>query len=230
MRRFFLIAVLFLLYAVPAHARLDRPQDFVCPLDGRAFAAAQPVSGTSFGIWLDLQPFGPIAAPWPLPECPEDGFLLYKKEFSAEELAVFRAYTASGEYRALRETPGQYWRFSHLLEREGVPLEKRAFILLQSTWEADAEHYPARAEKTLEAFGAVLRTGNMETEKILTARMVSGELERRLGRFADADARFEALKKDEACRASEVCCEAVARERSLIREGDSSKQLLRPTR
>ena len=76
--------------------------NLTCPIDGKSFAYETPPKEPLRGRDLDMRPVASYRTPWPLPQCPENGFVLYKNDdFSAEELAKLRPFVASEEYRAL---------------------------------------------------------------------------------------------------------------------------------
>ena len=50
------------------------------------FSAQEMGSGTSFGHFLDGRLHGAIQSPWPLVSCPGNGFVIYKDDYSADEI------------------------------------------------------------------------------------------------------------------------------------------------
>ncbi|MFP5391179.1 MAG: hypothetical protein ACLGI6_06485 [Gammaproteobacteria bacterium] len=165
----------------------------------------QAMSGTQFGIFLDLKPYGPIAAPWPLAKCPANGFVLYKPKFSKAELAKLKPYVASAEYRTLGANHTDYYLAARLARVAGEPAVTIAQLLLRATWEAgpqedeqgkvkvDTQRYAQYAGEALDAFKAVLAQPADVPEQWQTDQLVALELERRLGRFEEAQARLDAL-------------------------------------
>ncbi|MEI2457114.1 hypothetical protein [Lysobacter firmicutimachus] len=190
--------LLLILAASPAQALTFADQTLVCPIDGKSFTARVMSSGTSFGRYFDTRPFGPIAAPAPLPACPGNGFIVVEqREYSAEELTRLRAFVASEEYRGwiANETP--YYRLARQMAFAGASPDAAANVWLQATWDADAERYPRYAEQALQAWRqrAQRQAGS---EEGVHARLVVGELQRRLGRFDEARASFLAVRADPA--------------------------------
>lgn len=182
--------------AAPAWAHTSGVTEQTCPLDGKTFKAELDMSGTTFGKQLDLKPVGPTAAPWRLPVCPLDGFVLYQKSFSDEELADFRAYVASAEYVAwVKKGETSHYLLARLLEHRGAPQKGVAWAFLQATWqvEKDAGRYAAYANEALTRYAKLAASLPETDEQWSTAGLVAAELERRLGRFEDAQQRLRVL-------------------------------------
>src|SRR5262245_20026034 len=61
--------------------------ELTCPIGGQKFKATIVTSNTFWGRRLDLKPVAPTPSSVPrlLPVCPENGFVMYKREFSDEE-------------------------------------------------------------------------------------------------------------------------------------------------
>lgn len=196
MRRY--AAVWFALGLLPLSAPAMKVLDVqvVCPIDGKSFSARVAVSGTSFGRYFDGQEYGPIASPGPLPVCPGNGFVVeQKRSYSEAELARLRAFVDSPKYRgwAAKDTP--YYRLAKQRAFFGESEDAQAQALLVATWEAGAQRYPRYAEEALAAWRKrAEREGGGESG--YQARLLVGELQRRLGRFDEARASFEALRAD----------------------------------
>lgn len=198
MSRPFALLVWLGLAAAPAQALTFADQTLVCPIDGKSFTARVMSSGSVFGRYFDTRPFGPIAAPAPLPACPDSGFIVIEqRRYGAEELARLRAFVASPEYRGwiANETP--YYRLARQMAFAGASADATANVWLQATWEAGAQRYRRYAEQALRAWlqRAQRQAGS---EAGVHARLVVGELQRRLGRFDAARATFSGVRADPA--------------------------------
>lgn len=167
-----------------------------CPLDGTTFTWTASMSGTSFGQRLDLRPIGPIASPWPVAVCPKDHFVLFDDKLDPDTIERARAVVATPEYQALAATESSYYLLATLQRGLGRPESELGWLLLQASWqvEADAARNRRYLEEALAAYQASLATGKLSGEERLTADLLAGELERRLGRFAEAKARFTRLQ------------------------------------
>jgi hypothetical protein len=179
-------------------------------------------SGTSFGQQLDLKPFGPMPAPWPLARCPSNGFVLYKEEFSADEIERLKPYVLSPEYQALRKDNSDYYLAAQLLQFMGADADEVAWSLLQATWEmeADATRYRRYAQEALAKFSVSLTKPQADRQKWATMQLIAGELERRLGRFEDARERFSELGAEDEFHTG-VLAEILAYQLQLVDASDT---------
>lgn len=172
--------------------------DVVCPLDGEQFKTVEAMSGSPFGIFLDLKPFGAIAAPWPIAKCPTTGFVIYKPKFSAEAIAQLKPYVSSPEYQTLAGTQTNYYLAANLQRFLSEPTHVVAFTLLRATWEATpGEQYIRYASEALDAYKIAIQEEYTDQKQWVTDQLVAGELERRLGRFEAAKSRFSSLSSRE---------------------------------
>jgi hypothetical protein len=107
-----------------------------CPIGGGSFQfqpVAQPVVA---GERPDGRPIGSVRFPLTLPECPDNGLVLYK-DYDAGEVARLTPLVDSEAYRALRKDGTQYYRAYWLMREMGLPAERYLWALLQASWEAE---------------------------------------------------------------------------------------------
>lgn len=172
-------------------------EEFTCPLDGTKFKATVDLSGTSFGSRLDLKPIGPTAAPWRLPVCPMDHFIVVRQDYTEAERDLLKNYVRSQEYRDLAKTHSTYFLLAKIYEVLGEDDWKIAEAYLQGSWQVEARD--AECMEYLEASllhaKRFLEKKPKHDETWKTAEMLSGELERRLGRFEEAQKRFKRLRR-----------------------------------
>lgn len=188
--------VLPLLHTPMAAASTIREVEMTCPYDGTKFKATLQGSGTSFGTALDLMPVGPIISPWPLAECPTNGFVFLQDKYTEEELERLRPLVLSDAYQALKaEAP--YYRAYWLRQKMGASPEQASFTLLQATWQVarSPEKYARYAGELLARLPDDIRAEENK-EKAITLRMLQGELLRRLRRFDEAKEYFEHLQSE----------------------------------
>lgn len=197
MLRAAVLAILSLGWAASASAMTMARQDFVCPIDGEEFQADVAMSGTQFGRQLDRKPIGPMPAPWPLPKCPTSGFVMFKREFTADEVAKFKRFVATAEYSQMQAVETDYFLAARLSQFLGEPDEDVAWRLLQATWEArpGGAQYQRYAGEALKAFKRLLARSALDAATRLNGQLLAGELERRLERFDEAKIRFVELQK-----------------------------------
>lgn len=177
--------VLALLFATPAAALTLDKIEVACPIGGEKFETVAVMSASTFGMNLDLKPIGATMAPWPLADCPGNGFVFApEQEFSADEIAAVTSIVASAEYQALRaETP--YFRLAHILARLGKPAGEISDALLQATWEVEEDpgRYERYARDLLAKLDLTIAEGG---ENVITTRILKVEVLRRVGDFAAA--------------------------------------------
>src|SRR5262245_39896109 len=136
MKRHLLVSLAALsIWSASAWSLTTREVELTCPLGGAKFKQVLAMSGTSYGRMLDLKPYGPIAAPWTLPVCPGNGFVMYRRDFKDEELDRLGRYVESPEYQEIKaESP--YSRVARLRAHMADDPELVADAMLQATWEA----------------------------------------------------------------------------------------------
>ncbi|MGZ8307975.1 MAG: hypothetical protein ACXWU6_15480, partial [Allosphingosinicella sp.] len=84
----------------------------------------------------DGRPIGSVRFPLTLPECPDNGLVLYK-DYDPGEVAKLEPLVASEAYRALRDAETQYYRAYWLMREMGVGPDLYLWALLQASWEAE---------------------------------------------------------------------------------------------
>ncbi len=217
---------LLVLVAIPiAGASTVAEEEFTCPIGGQKFKATIAMSGSQFGQNLDLRPIGAIISPWPVPKCPKNGFVLFKDDaFSSDELKALEPFVMSDRYQAAQKIESDYYLVA-LLERQlKMPASEIAYSLLRATWEVTADdRYPRYAQEALDAFDGLLADASSRVDRKMRQNYaaVSGELERRLGKFGKAKARFLALLAEDGVKGNVM--ETIAREElALIAAGDTA--------
>jgi len=201
-------------------------EELVCPIDGEKFKATLAASGTSFGSFLDLKPFGPIAAPWPLAKCPSSGFVMYKEKFSDAEIAQLREYVLSEKYIELKSSNTNYYLAARLRAHLGEKPSQLTDTLLQSTWEAEhGPQYKQYASEALDAYKQALVEEPANSKRWITNQFIAGELERRLERFEDAKRRFLMLAKREEVK-SGILADILELQLQLVEAKDNQPQMI----
>ena len=131
-----LIAALLLTLPMICNALVLKEVTMTCLIGGETFTFERAMSGTQYGMHLDMKPYGPIASPWPIPKCPSNGFVMYKENFSDQEIVSLARYVASDEYKALKDRHTNYYLAASLQQHMGESELLIARTLLQATWEA----------------------------------------------------------------------------------------------
>ena len=186
-----------------AEAGMPVTQRMKCPLGGRSFSFATTASYSTWGARPDGKPFGSWEFPLALPQCPDNGLVVYRR-FSREEIARLRPLVASDGYRALRRTgeTGHYHAY-WLMRRMGEPATHYLWALVQASWEAEDD--PGRRRRYMEEL--VVRAPDLgeprdETTVAVRARVINAL--RELGRFEEAAAMLAATPVEEVVAPSET--------------------------
>ncbi|MEA2903638.1 MAG: hypothetical protein QOI12_1025 [Alphaproteobacteria bacterium] len=172
-----------------------------CPIDGKSFKTAVIAGFVLHGVRLDLKPLGSLIAPNPFPVCPENGFVMYRSQFSDAEVAAIKPIVLTDEFRKQRAKHTDYYMAAYVKERLGGDDYDLAQTYLQASWEAERDKPQLTVlyrTLALERFEAFLQHDASKSEHWWTASMLAGELERLLGRFEAVEARFRDLPFEEA--------------------------------
>lgn len=216
--------LIFATFPLLARAMTFQEVELTCPIGGEKFKTVLAGSGFTSGRFLDLKPFGPVAAPWPLAKCPSNGFVMYQSKFSETEVERLQQFVTSSTYQEIQAVHTNYYLAATLQRHLDEPQERIAFTLLQATWEARGEQYNRYASEALEIYKALLSKPYSDKKKWVTDQLVAGELERRIRRFDDALKRFSDLKEN--ISDNQFAEEIVELQLKLISEGKSNPQLV----
>lgn len=179
--------------AAPASATTFRDGDYVCPYDGTKFKAHLIGSSNYSTETLDLRPTGtggfPAPLPWPIAECPTNGFLFLKPSYTDEELERLRPLILSPEYQALRKE-SQHYRKKWILERTGATHAEITWALVGATWDnfRYANELVERLPQDISDAKGALRA---------QLKRLRGELLRKLGKTDEARQQFEEILAEE---------------------------------
>ena len=189
--RLSLVTLALLGAALPASAGIPVTQEMTCPIGGKKFQHETTASYSTYGERPDGKPYGSWKFPLALPECPDNGLVLYK-DYDAAETAKLEPLVASKAYQELRqETP--YYRAYWLMREMGLGPERYLWALLQASWEADGKpELRARYLSELAETSAKVEPRPGDLNWIgMEGRAVNAL--RELGRFEEAKARLAGL-------------------------------------
>ncbi|MEA3017824.1 MAG: hypothetical protein QOI38_2546 [Sphingomonadales bacterium] len=195
--RITLVACTLLALALPDSGEAGTPvsQRVTCPIGGRSFEYVTTASYSTWGARPDGRPFGSWEFPLALPECPDNGLVMYRA-FSEEEAARLRPLVASPEYQALRRSGDtSYYRAYWLMGRMDAPVPETLWMLVQATWQAEGD--PALRRRYLEelvARGPELGVPRDLVGIAMRSRVINAL--RELGRFDEALAMLDATDFD----------------------------------
>lgn len=188
------LALLSLLISAPAvQAGMLVPVKMTCAVGGERFTHTETASYSTWGSRPDGKPYGSWTFPMPLPVCPGNGLVMYR-DFTDAEKASLKALIAGPEYRALvegRDTP--YYRAAWLEGRLSPASDDTVWILLQATWEADAD--PARQARYDREFVVAVDAQPAKPGELIWAVLQAraANAERQLGDFDAAGRRLAAV-------------------------------------
>jgi hypothetical protein len=184
-------AAAFLGAAVPAAGGTPVAEKMKCPVGGKEFTFNTTSSYSTWGERPDGKPYGSWEFPLALPECPDNGLVLYK-DYDPDEVAKLEPLVASEAYQALRgDVP--YYRAYWLMTQMDVPAEGRLLALLRAAWQADEQpELRARylAEFAQESAGLPAKPDDLNW---IAMEARAANALRELGRFDEASARLAKL-------------------------------------
>jgi hypothetical protein len=190
---FFVLVV----FVQPGAAHAPADVDVTCPLCHTTFKSMSDMPGRRLGMRLDLKPMGPGAAPASLHKCPNCHFIVYSKDLKEGDKRKLLKLINSREYRHISVDNPTYYLLAKIYETMGKDDLEIAHAYLRASWQV--EHDSGKCAKYLEAsyakFGAFLSSNKDKSTPHIMAELVSGEIERRLGRFDQALSRFSRLQK-----------------------------------
>jgi hypothetical protein len=128
--------VLAALAAGTASAAVPAPRTMTCPVGGASFTYRPAAPSVPTGERPDGRPYATGVVPSPLPECPDNGLILYK-DYEPDEVAKLEPLVASDAYQALRKEDVPYYRAYWLMKAMGIGPEDYLYVLLQASWQAD---------------------------------------------------------------------------------------------
>lgn len=199
-----LLLILLLVFSVGVFApinAMDRRIAVPCPLGGKNAQGIEVLGFRLRDSGLDGRPYGAHVAPNPPPECPDNGFFVYKKKFSEAELAQLKQYIFSDEYQKMwrNEAPAHY-RLAKIYEYAGIPRSYLTRLYLIATWEVppwNEELYLYYAHAAIEAIEvAISEMGpHAELKTIVQYQYVLAALYRRVGDFDHARQQLDRVKQ-----------------------------------
>jgi hypothetical protein len=120
-----------------AWAGSPMPVQMKCPVGGKKFTYISTATSSQWGSRPDGKPYGSWTFPMPLPECPDNGLVMYR-EFKPAEIKLLKKLLASSEYRQLLSNADvPYYRAYWLMGKLGEVAVDQVWVLQQAAWEAD---------------------------------------------------------------------------------------------
>ena len=191
MRRLILAAA-FAAAPLAAAGAAPTSQAMTCPIGGASFTFTTNDPGAVIGTRPDGRPYGVSAFPAPLPECPDNGLVLYK-QYTPDEVAKLEPIVASDAYKALRAADTSYYRAYWLMKQMGLGPEDYLWALLQASWQAD-DRPELKARYLAELVeGSAAAEPRPDDLNWIGMEARSANALRELGRFDEAIARIDRI-------------------------------------
>lgn len=180
-----------LLPAAPAEAGIPVEERMRCPIGNRSFTFTTTASYSTWGARPDGKPFGSWTFPLALPECPDNGLVVYDR-FGPDDVRRITPLVASSDYQALRRSGDtSYYRAYWLMRRMDAPVANQLWMLVQAGWQAEnGSPLRRRYLEELVARGPELGEARDEIGLAMRARVINAL--RELGRFDEALAMIRA--------------------------------------
>ena len=191
----------------PAHAtRLSLPETYVCPIGGEEFEFSEVLSTTTWGMRLDGKPIGMISYPIKLKQCPTNGFVDFKDNYSKSELAKLKKIIESQEFIDAKNNEPQKYPQHYLLflelDRGGYSKLDAADALHKATWDLlvstkDIDYEDLRTLNILKEFVQYIdkHSNAFDNYSRTNFKIYAANAQRELGQFDDAQKRLDEIKK-----------------------------------
>jgi hypothetical protein len=119
-----------------AHAGMPIPKEMTCPVGGKKFTFIATASFSKWGSRPDGKPYGSWIFPMPVPACPDNGLVLYRK-FSDEEIKQLEQILKTSAFQPIKRQATHYriaWFMRALHEKDEMTA---LWMINQASWQAD---------------------------------------------------------------------------------------------
>lgn len=173
---------------------VDKPIEVECPLGGINAKGWITLGSYHSGVGLDGRPYGAHVEPVPPPVCPDNGFLVYKENFSESELIQLRKYIFSQEYQSMwKNKSPAFYRLAKIHEYMGAPIIDHYYHYVIATWKFDhppfGKKYSFYALEAIEALKktiGIMRSNLLSETRFVEVHYLLAELYRRVDDFENA--------------------------------------------
>lgn len=150
-RWFTLLIVAGFSWIIPLQALTPAPpKRLTCPVCRTEFEAFLAGSGTQTGMRLDFRPTGPIASPWPLPECPKCRNVRFGTEgkpLAESETKGLRTAVQSARFTRLPAETPTYHRLAVIFEAQKKSPRELAMTWLAASWQWESTPHRASEQE-----------------------------------------------------------------------------------
>lgn len=167
-----------------------------CPVCSHEFDAEMDMSGTQFGMRLDLKPLGATAPPWRVAVCPKCHFVLYTEQLSQQDRDRIRTFLAGDEYTGLvNKKHTSYFLLARIQKEMKADHFAVAYTYLQASWqvEDDAARQTDYLNACLNELKKYVQEKIEDKDNFCTAEVLIGEILRRTSEFDSAAKYFERI-------------------------------------
>ena len=220
-----LLTLLLLVASASASAHTAQEMAFTCPIGGEKFTQTMDTSGTRIGMMTDTRPVGPIATPFSLAQCPSNKFVMFKKEFSPDELAKFKRVVNSAEYQQIAAQSPSYFAWGRMMELAGENTDAQQMmnIFLKASWQSESQE---SFSKTLGYADKVLANKAISSKDAINTQFLRGEMLRKLGRFDEAKRVFTALQKNPEVKQDKLFSQLAALQLGLVAKKSTVSEII----
>jgi hypothetical protein len=202
--KFLAVLASVLLLAFAARAVNTMEQEFLCPICGTHWEQRIETSGHSLGLRLDLRQTGAVVDPPTLPQCPKCRFPLFSDRLHAQAndparakaFKRLRSFVTGADFQMLAAKNPSYFTLAQVQQLLEAPHRHIALSYLRASWQVEDREAACRRllEKAREHFVTALDGMRAEDRQFGDLVLLCGEVERRLGKWEDAEKRFRDLE------------------------------------
>lgn len=193
-------------FVAPANATyISAPKTYKCTIGGEEFQFSEILSTTTWDMRLDGKPIGMAVFPIKLKQCPTNGFVDFKENYSKNELVKLKKIIESDEFIGAKNFTPQNYPPHYLLflelDRGGYSKTDAAWALLQSTWNLSVstkniDYEDLRTKPILSEFVQYIdkNSNSFDIYSRINLKIYAANAQRELGQFDDAQKRLDAIK------------------------------------
>lgn len=224
-----------LLLACVACAVNSLEQEFLCPICGTHWRQRIETSSRVKGMRLDLRQVGDVVDPPTLPQCTKCRFPFFSDRLAEQAKDPARAhafkqlgsFVLGADFQMLASKNPPYFALAQVQQILKAPHRAIALSYLRASWQVEDREVPRRRllDKAREHYLAAFdETGANDPQRRELA-LLCGEIERRLGKWDDAEKRFLELEASGVLQGTPQA-DIPALQLRLIAQHDSAPHLL----
>ncbi len=193
-----------LLLACTVFAVNTLEQEFLCPVCGTHWTQRIESSGHAKGLRLDLRQLGDVVDPPTLPQCSKCRFPLFSDRLIAQAndpakqqaFKRLRTFVLGADFQMLASKNPPYFALAQVQQLLGAPHRVVALSYLRASWQVEDREAASRRllEKAHGHYVLALAESAAGSRQQGDLSLLCGEIERRLGKWDDAEKRFRDLE------------------------------------